>query len=122
MASHIGSWTDGWTSGIRTPKESVIRDETAWRTLWDQHSGGTSPAPAINFGQNEVVAIFAGEEPSAGYRVQVLSVEEHPDERIVRYRISAPPPNVGAAAVLTQPFAFRVLARRGVPTVLVKNP
>lgn len=55
-----------------------------------------------------VVVMYAGEKPSSGFSIQILSIDSHQENNapvlLVRYYIQAPDPNKGAAAVITYPY------------------
>lgn len=57
----------GSQSGIRTRSNVVARTQAQWRTLWQQHTGGSKPRPPlppIDFSQEMVIGVFAGASPA----------------------------------------------------------
>jgi hypothetical protein len=51
-------------SAIHTPRQVVIRDAQAWAALWAEHTATLVPPPAlpaVDFGTNILVAVFAGD-------------------------------------------------------------
>src|SRR5262245_13182995 len=69
------SLDQGSTSGIASPREVVVRSEREWVSLWKQHASAGRPLPPVNFAKEQVVGIFAGQRPTAGYRVEIVKVE-----------------------------------------------
>lgn len=65
-------------SGYQSAAEIVIDNSEQWNNLWQLHTCNDEPplrAPQVDFTRNGVVAVFAGEKPSSGYSVEILSVE-----------------------------------------------
>src|SRR5215475_14727220 len=98
------SIAQGTTSGIVAPQALVIQSAPAWQELWRQHASSDRPPPPIDFATELVVGIFLGQQPTAGYRVQVVRVEEGDSEIRVIYQVHNPPPEALVTQVLTQPL------------------
>jgi hypothetical protein len=108
----------GISSGITQPLEKVISDRKTWEEYWNRHQKGSNekgPLPEIDFEKNEIIALFAGNQPTAGFRVEItrvlLTQWENAPARVVRYRVSGPPEGVMAATVVTQPFCFKIVPK-----------
>lgn len=54
-------------SRIEEPINVVIRDAASWTALWNRHSGGTEPVPAVNFNTSMVIGVFRGILPNGCY-------------------------------------------------------
>ena len=104
----------GSASGIVDPREIVIQSEQEWWDLWKHHAPSGSPPP-VDFATELVVGIFAGQRPTSGYQVQVVTVERVGAETSVIYQIKSPPKDALVAQVLTQPFHLIRLPRLGLP-------
>lgn len=120
---------EGSQSGITEPGESLIRSASAWRELWLRHHARADRVPRlplVDFETEQVIAIFAGEKPTAGYRVKIVDIEDSTwngePARVVRYRIQGPPKNALTAQVISQPFLFRIVPKRRGPTYFEKSP
>jgi PrcB C-terminal len=109
------SIAQGTTSGIVAPQALVIQSAPAWQELWRQHARLGRFPPPIDFATDLVVGIFLGQQPTAGYRVQVVRVEEGDSGVRVIYQVHNPPPDATVAQVLTQPFHLIRMPRLGLP-------
>ncbi len=105
----------GSTSGIVDSREVVIQSEQEWQTLWRQHAPVAAPRPPVDFAKHLVVGIFAGQQPTSGYRVDIVSVERERGGISVIYQVESPAKDAMVAQVLTQPFHFIRLPRLGLP-------
>jgi len=105
----------GTQSAIIEPREVVLESDTEWRALWARHVASAIPPPPADFAREIVVGVFAGQQPTAGYQVEIVSVDREPAEMVVRYRIEGPPSDALVAQTLTQPFHLVRLARLGLP-------
>ena len=115
------SIAQGTTSGIVTPQALVIQSAPAWQELWRQHAPSGRPPPPIDFATELVVGVFLGQQPTAGYRVQVVRVEEGDREVRVIYQVHNPPPEALVVQVLTQPFHLIRIPRLGLPIRFIKH-
>lgn len=86
-------------SGYQSATGTVIDDSEQWNNLWQLHTCNEEPrlpAPQVDFTHYSVIAVFAGEKPTSGYSVEILSVEtrgtnEQPSIAImVQYRQPEP--------------------------------
>ncbi len=69
----------GGDSGIEERQERVIRDNTSWQQLWDEHTADRSdppPAPEVDFAEEMVLAIFKGQSPDGCHRAAIQEVDE----------------------------------------------
>ena len=105
----------GTHSGIADPREVVVQSEREWETLWKQHAPTGPPLPSVNFAEEQVVGVFAGQRPTAGYRVEIVKVERESSGLDVVYRIESPPQDAIVAQELTQPFHLVRLPALGLP-------
>lgn len=51
-------------SGIRTPRQVVVKDAAAWASLWAEHTATITPAPPlpeVDFNTQMLVGVFAGD-------------------------------------------------------------
>ena len=51
----------GKFSKIHDSREVLVKDWNSWVQLWNEHTGGGSNPPAIDFDQNTVAAVFLGD-------------------------------------------------------------
>ncbi len=85
----------GTASGIHTLALLVIRRPAAWSRIWHKHAVGLrekeAAEPTIDFTQEMVVAVFAG-EVSVDARVTIIKIVHAKQRLRVVYRIGTPQP------------------------------
>ncbi len=120
---------EGSRSSISRPQEFVISDQAAWEALWKRHNSNIQPLPVlpqIDFATHQVLAIFAGERPSGGFRIQLLEVSKTPwngnTVRVVRFRVVGPAAGTMAAQVISYPYLLTVQPRFDGQTFFQKRP
>lgn len=110
--------SSGVQSGIAQHRVVLCRSESDFDTLWSKHSNLEIPRPAppaIDFTDSMVLAVFAGQRSSAGYAVEVESIEvlagragddgERGEPRLlVTIAETEPDPDAMTASVMTSPF------------------
>ncbi|MCI0448075.1 protease complex subunit PrcB family protein [bacterium] len=100
---------EGTYSGIREPLQKVITANEEWEQLWKKHVSvivPQPPVPEVDFENNVVAALFAGEKMKSGYQIRLKEVVPQGKDVIVRYKMVEPPENSFTLTVLTQPFIF----------------
>jgi len=107
----VKQWQDV-RSGIKEKKVLIIKTEQEWRALWQQHNGNnasTLPLPDIDFAKNIVFAAFMGEQPTAGFGIQIKNIEE----TNTKYYLDIEEATPGSAATQTgqkiQPYHIVVI-------------
>ena len=68
----------GTDSGYQNASQMAIDNSERWIALWQQHTSNTEPSPPlpqVDFTRYSVVAVFAGEKPTGGYSIEILSAE-----------------------------------------------
>ncbi len=68
----------GSNSGYQSASQVVIDNSEQWNDLWQRHTCNTEPpppVPQVDFTRYSVVVVFAGEQPTGGYLVEILSAE-----------------------------------------------
>ena len=93
----------GAQSNIETPRQAVVRTAAEWTALWKQHDYD-KPAPAVDFSREMVLAVFMGSRPTAGFSVEITSVDTRDGAIVASYHESAPPRDAITAQILTSPF------------------
>ncbi len=94
----IGQWT---RTGIGEARRLVIRDANAWADFWSEL--GVGERPTVDFSQDVVVAVAAGQRPTGGYEIAVDRVVNNNGELTADVVETAPGPNCMTTASLTQP-------------------
>ena len=93
----------GPMSGIDTPRQVTVKTAAEFATLWKQHAADRK-MPDVDFANNVVVGIFLGSRPTAGYGVEIVSVQPESGALVVKYKESRPRPDMITAQMLTSPF------------------
>ena len=105
----------GTASAIVERREFVVQSEEDWKKLWTRHAPNGAPLPAVDFTSELVVGVFAGQQASAGYQIEIVRIERESGGLFVVYRIESPAKDAMVAQVLTQPFHFVRLRNLGLP-------
>lgn len=122
LASGVLASEQGWqklagdSSRIAAPRAIVVTNPGAWEVLWREHAGEGVPAPAVDFSQEKVVAVFLGQRARTGYKVALEADASDPAEVVVSYAEQAPKASFGATMVTT-PFVIQKVAARQVRLV-----
>ena len=104
----------GGQSGLRKPRQIVIRSAAEWDALWKEHAAErlpAEPAPTIDFTKETVVGVALGDRPTAGYGVQITRVQRESDRLSVRTLETTPASDTMQATVVTSPFDFVAVPR-----------
>lgn len=101
-------------TGSATAGEIVASSAEEWRDKW-LASGATGPPPevtGVDFGSEVVVALFAGERPTGGWKIDPeVQVKRQGTFAAVSYAIVGPGKGCSASQSLTSPYM--VLAVKG---------
>jgi hypothetical protein len=93
----------GDQSNVDSEKQVVVRTAAEWKTAWQQHSPDR-PLPVVDFGKEMVVGVFLGSRSTAGYGVEIVSVQPDGGRVVVRYRQGSPRGDAITAQVITSPY------------------
>lgn len=97
----------GSNSGVAERKAVLLTDESGWKSNWAQASARQVPAPeapALDFSQQSVVAVYMGEQRTGGYSIEITGVELVNGTLKVTVKQSRPAPGAIVTQALTQPF------------------
>lgn len=113
-----------FSSGITDKRFVTVRDTMRWAALWNEHSGGASAAPAVDFSQKMVVGVFLGRESLSCGSMQIESIRQraNPDRLEVGYRVIPPAPNMACIAVVINQYSLVTLPASSLPVEFVKLP
>lgn len=113
----------GPSSGIRTHLFAAITTEAEWEALWRRHRSATSAAeaPAIDFRQIMLVAVFAGEKRTGGYGLEITHIEADASRQRLQVfvRETFPPAQGIVTQALTQPYHIVQLTKVDWPVVFL---
>ncbi len=94
----------GQFCGVSAPGTRTAKTSQEWEGLWKEIG---RPAPAQDLKGKMAVAVFLGERPTGGFRVQFSEPKTAKDRLMVGYRVL--PPKGMAIQAFTQPYAVRLL-------------
>lgn len=107
-----GDPVQGTVSGIQSAQLIVVRGINVFTELWSDHASGFTPQPeqpAVAFGDRMVIAVFAGERPTAGYSITIEDIRENDEFIAVDVEIMTPGRGCNVQQVITQPHHMVVL-------------
>lgn len=110
----------GTLSGIERPRQVVVRNDEEWRALWKAHAPEHQP-PSVDFRARTVIAVFLGSRNTAGYGVEVVSVQREDGRTTVHVREHRPGPDLVLAQIITTPFHIVSVARLDGPVVFIDD-
>ncbi len=91
-------------SGIQTAQNLVIKDNTAWTTLWAQHTNNSGvSAPVVDFSKRMVVGVFLGTKPNGCYAISDVSLWHSGAKLNVAHHDQVPGMGVMCTMVITTP-------------------
>jgi PrcB C-terminal len=103
----------GTYSSSDEPRQVVVRTLDEWTKLSRDLGFGQHPVP--DFERNMVVGVCLGSRPTAGYSVEIVSIQQEAGSLLVRYRETRPPRDAVLAQVITAPCHFVAVPRSGGP-------
>ena len=112
----IEQWRGRPSSGETIRQRLVIRTAEQWQEVWAKANSSSSPrapAPDVDFSKHMVLAVFMGEKPNSGYRIDITRVVQTEKGLAVHVLESdlTKEPNTGYLTALTVPFHFVVVPR-----------
>lgn len=111
-------------SGLTQPQQLVIRDQTAWRQVWESIWRGHSPQPPlpdIDFGRDMVIVAALGARNTGGYSVFIDSASAGPSGVTLRIRSVSPGTACITTQAVTQPVDIARLPRREGPVIFAER-
>ena len=104
----------GAQSAVAARTNYLITSDTELRALWQMLSTN-DPVPTVDFTQHDVIALFAGTEPTAGYVISAQAVRDSATERLVEVQIAKPGVSCLAAQTQTAPYVVVLLPKSALP-------
>ncbi|CAL1166441.1 unnamed protein product [Cladocopium goreaui] len=121
MPVGFGTLLAGTHSGIDESIKKVIESKADLADLWTRHfsiCSSSDPLPEINFEEEVVVCVFAGEQGSGGYSISVKSIEDT-DERKIGVEFTCPGATAITTCALTQPHHVIRMPKTSLPVSFV---
>lgn len=98
--------------GVTTRTNYRIQDQEQFSALWALIYGNNQPnIPSVDFGEQEVIAVFDGSHSTGGYRIMVRSITDTGLNRVVSIEHVAPSTECAVASAQTSPFELVVVPR-----------
>ena len=93
----------GDQSGIERHREAIVRTAPEWQALWKEHRPD-EPPPRVDFSKSMALAVFLGFRSTAGYSVEITSIDRTAEGTVVTWKETRPGPQDITSQVLTFPF------------------
>lgn len=105
--------SEGQHAGNLTERKNYrIKSEAELQELWRMmYATNGPPAPVVDFGQHEVLAIFDGTHASGGYDVDVVSVIDDGSSRRITLNRIVPGESCMVTQAITSPYKIIALAK-----------
>ena len=107
-----GEWS-GPFGGANEPGGRAVSDQGAWTKVWSMLS--TAPVPEVDFNSSQVLAVFLGQRPTGGYRVEIMEAKETEKALVVSFREIPQPSGKAPAPEKTAPYALKLVPRSSLP-------
>jgi hypothetical protein len=105
----IGRWV---SSGIRGARRLVIRDPATWAHFWSELGAGVRPE--VDFRNDLVIAVAAGERSSGGHDIEVRQVERAGGQLRIQVLETYPSEGCVTTMAMTQPVDVVMVPAAGV--------
>ncbi len=105
-------------SGVTTAENLVIRDAAAWSALWSlihANQDPVPPLPAVDFGQEMILAAALGSRSTGGYNVLLTQATEDSAGVHVQVVETSPGADCITTQALSQPVDLARAPRRDAP-------
>jgi hypothetical protein len=103
----------GEDSSVELRKNYLISDEFELRELWKLITTNEEPPP-IDFTTESVIAVFTGVEPTPGFSISVIGIEDT-DRRVVKVHITVPGISCLAPEKETTPYQVVKMPKSSLP-------
>jgi hypothetical protein len=80
-------------AGVTAAEGVVARNQAEFNAVWARFSSKLlppAPAPAIDFGRQQVVGYFLGSRPNGCYSMSITRISQADDRLVVSYKEQAP--------------------------------
>ncbi len=94
-------------SGHDERKEYIIKDNSAWSSLWEVVHSTRSPKPKIpeiDFSKEMIVAVFQGMQATGGHAIKIEKITEKVNSIEIFIEETVPAPESFVTDALTNPY------------------
>jgi len=95
----------------------LATSDADYQRFWQELVGGADAPPAVDFAENVVVFLFAGQRNTGGWSVDPKSVTIEGDTAVIDAAVTGPPPDAMVTQALTYPYAVVAVRSRDVKNV-----
>jgi hypothetical protein len=99
----------GVQASVTTRTNYIVRTDADLRQLWTMIPDAGS-LPTVDFSTNEVLALFAGQKPTAGYAIEATSITDG-EKRVVAISLVSPDASCVLAQSLTSPYEIILVSK-----------
>jgi hypothetical protein len=94
-----------YAPGVSERKNYAAYTQEDFARLWEMAYGEEAPAlPSVDFNEEYVIGVFAGERPTGGHSISVARVVDENTIRTVHIRIEAPGEGCVTTQAITSPY------------------
>jgi hypothetical protein len=116
----VSTWSGTQDTHATISQQSLITDETSFENAWNPLEPG-KPLPSVDFTTQAVVFLEAGLEPTAGYEIHVLQLEDKPDHLVIHWGNTHPSPESLPAQMVTYPWLLKVIDKPSKPVTFTED-
>ena len=102
----------GTHSTVSERTNYLITSQDQLQQLWKMTDAGGSP-PSVDFTQDAVIGVFAGQEPTGGYSIAIAAVADSGTVRAVLVSLAKPGGSCILPQVVTAPYEIVEMPRTG---------
>ncbi len=108
-------------NGISTVEQAgLITDSKTLQETW-KFLRPEEPAPKLDFDNQAVVFMQAGEEPTGGYSVNMTSLDQGGDQWVVHWKVEGPADDSTVTESVTRPWTLQVIPKPDKPVEFQKE-
>lgn len=111
-------------SGYTKKDFLVIKTMEEWQKVWSIHASAKLPLPelpVIDFNNQMLIAVFAGEYSSGGYSIRIDNVDKTKKVILVTIVQAKPERNAITGRALTQPYQIVQIEKTDLPIEFVEK-
>ncbi|MDF1838424.1 MAG: protease complex subunit PrcB family protein, partial [Planctomycetota bacterium] len=105
-------FASGTQTGVAESGLVLCRNAKEWSELWARHmelQDPESPLPVVSFSNENVLAVFLGDRPTAGYSISVVGLESRSRGWVLHTREKKPNEDLPQLQVETRPYTFLIV-------------
>lgn len=114
---------NGTISGAKqdTAMLHIFTDNESWQTFWKKHMTvvPAPPAPAVDFEDQQVLAIIDSDQPNSGYYISLERIEIQNGELWVYATREQPGPGCMSLGMVAQPYVIVTIDKSDLPAKLL---